>query len=168
MTFDREKFDLRNVDAAPIRPDMSKLREINPQGYNAVLKANEGNPIEQQLNPDPGLPGELREVAETVARMAQVSQSAANLQTLAIVASCMQGHYDVKTWWSQGVPTSIYTFVVAGSGERKSSSLKHLIKGVLDWDREKQSAYKLEAKAHKQTVKDAKNQALRWTLPNPF
>ena len=159
MTFDDE-YNPRKIGEGKFPSDaefMARVKEKNPEFHKGVLKANEGTPIEQQLNPDPGLPGELEDVAQAAARVAQSDASMARLQLLSVLSCCLQPHFDAYLYWTKKAsPLSLYTFVVAGSGEGKTTTFNALTEGVSKWAADQRRRYAREKSLHDKTLVDAK------------
>ena len=159
MTFDDE-YNPSKIGKGKSPSDaelMARVKQKSPEFHKGVLKANEGTPIEQQLNPDPGLPGELEDVAQAAARVAQSDASMARLQLLSVLSCCLQPHFDAYLYWTKKAsPLSLYTFVVAGSGEGKTTTFNALTEGVSKWAADQRRRYAREKSLHDKTLVDAK------------
>ena len=159
MTFDDE-YNPRKIGEGKFPSDakfMARVKEKNPEFHKGVLKANEGNPIEQQLNPDPGLPGELEEVAAAASRCAESNISMARLQLLSVLSCCLQPHFDVEPYWGggKGIPLSLFTFAVAGSSEGKTTTFNYLTASVKEWNIAQRKRHSQAMKNHRAMLKDA-------------
>lgn len=139
-----------------------RIDDLTPQQQAEVNRFSSGS------NYDPGLPGELGEVAQTIARMSGAHKSTVSLQVLAIAASALQGHFDAMPWWGQPTPLSIYTFIAAGSSQRKSASQRLVVKGPREWDSQERVRFKSELLEYKRQVAAAKKDGLDFNEPEPI
>lgn len=81
------------------------------------------------------LPAMLRDFADRVVAATQSSYEMVVPVMLAGMSAAVQGVADVKTPYGEIMPTSLFSFVIAKSGDRKSSILKKVMKGFEDFER---------------------------------
>lgn len=87
------------------------------------------------------LPAMLRDFADRVVAATQSSYEMVVPVMLAGMSAAVQGVADVKTPYGEIMPTSLFSFVIAKSGDRKSSILKKVMKGFEDFERGKISEH---------------------------
>lgn len=135
---------------------------LTPEEQASVQAGSRSN-----LNRDPGLPGELDEIAWAIHRDTDANISLVRMQILSTVASCLQGHYNGETHWGEAVPYNIFTFAVAVSNERKSAAFHKAMKGPYQWDKQAELDYK-NAKADYESDKaQAKKDGLEFNGQPP-
>ncbi len=110
--------------------------------------------IHQQATPYPldALPGNIGAAVSEVVRFVQAPVSLTACSALAVVSTAIQGLVDVRRADKLEGPTSIFTLVLADSGERKSSSDGHFSKPIQRWEAEKAEAAKPEIKKYNADV----------------
>lgn len=87
------------------------------------------------------LPPMLLDFAQQVVVATQSSYEMVVPVMLAGMSAAVQGVADVKTPYGEIMPTSLFSFVIAKSGDRKSSILKKVMKGFEDFERGKISEH---------------------------
>lgn len=87
------------------------------------------------------LPAMLRDFADRVVAATQSSYEMVVPVMLAGMSAAVQGVADVKTPYGEIMPTSLFSFVIAKSGDRKSSILKKVMKGFEEFERGKISGH---------------------------
>ena len=91
--------------------------------------------IQNSPYPVYSLPPILRDFADRVVAATQSSYEMVVPVMLAGMSAAVQGVADVKTPYGEIMPTSLFSFVIAKSGDRKSSILKKVMKGFEDFER---------------------------------
>lgn len=99
------------------------------------------------------LPPVLRKAIEAIVAMAQVPVSLAAQSVLGAASLATQGFINIQTITGQSVPTSLFLFTIAASGDRKSTSDKFAIQPIKD--REEQLAASYAEAQHSFTIDDA-------------
>ncbi|WP_081007710.1 DUF3987 domain-containing protein [Comamonas testosteroni] len=87
------------------------------------------------------LPPVLLDFAQQVVAATQSSCEMVVPVMLAGMSAAVQGVADVKTPYGEIMPTSLFSFVIAKSGDRKSSILKKVMKGFEEFERGKISGH---------------------------
>ncbi|WP_080750551.1 DUF3987 domain-containing protein [Comamonas testosteroni] len=90
--------------------------------------------IQRALYPKDVLPPMLRDFADRVVATTQSSHEMVVPVMLAGMSAAVQGVVDVKTPYGEIMPTSLFTFVIAKSGDRKSSVLKKVMAGFEEFE----------------------------------
>lgn len=103
--------------------------------------------------PIAALPPTLGKAIEAIVAMAQVPVSLAAQSVLGAASLATQGFVNVETITGQSVPTSLFLFTIAASGDRKSTSDKFAIQPIKD--REEQLAARFAEAQHNYTIDDA-------------
>ena len=103
--------------------------------------------------PIAALPPTLGKAIEAIVAMAQVPVSLAAQSVLGAASLATQGFINVETITGQSVPTSLFLFTIAASGDRKSTSDKFAIQPIKE--REEQLAARFAEAQHAYTVDDA-------------
>ncbi|MBB5223420.1 hypothetical protein HNP73_003367 [Amaricoccus macauensis] len=109
-------------------------------------------PLPQE--PQPGLPypvaalGPLQAVVNAVQGMTQAPVALPAQSALAVASLAVQGFANVETLGGDR-PLAIYALTVAGSGERKSTCDKLLMRGLRDFEREQAAVYRQALKSWK-------------------
>ena len=114
------------------------------------IKASLGEAVEY---PIAAMPPVLRKAIESIVAMAQVPVSLAAQSVLGAASLATQGFVNVETITGQSVPTSLFLFTIAASGDRKSTSDKFAIQPIKD--REEQLAARYETNKHEFAIDDA-------------
>ena len=92
-------------------------------------------PLMSEPYPTKLLPGLVQDFIHCVVASTQASEALVAPVVLAAMAAAVQGVADVKAPYSQVLPTSLFFFVIANSGERKSSVLKHATLAFEEFER---------------------------------
>ncbi|WP_417034671.1 DUF3987 domain-containing protein, partial [Comamonas kerstersii] len=83
---------------------------------------------------------------------------------LAGMSAAVQGVADVKTPYDEVMPVSLFSCVIAKSGDRKSSVLKKVMQGFKDFERGRFSECLMpgfeELKSHQFLIEDATNKGV--------
>lgn len=92
--------------------------------------------LQQRKTPYPlgSLPEVVRNFVEQVAYQTQSAPSHAATAALSAMASAVQGHLDVQHPYGEISPTSLYTWIVARSGERKSAIARLVNWAIEDYE----------------------------------
>lgn len=105
------------------------------------------------------LPPMLQDFAQQVVVATESSYEMVVPVMLACMSAAVQGVADVETPYGDVMPVSIFSFVIAKSGDRKSSVLKKVMRGFDDFERGKLSGFSMaaldERKSHQFLIEDA-------------
>lgn len=93
--------------------------------------------IQRQQYPTAFLPQMLQDYAAGVVASTQSTYEMVIPVMLSAMSAAVQGLVNVKTPYDTVLPTSIFSFVIAKSGERKSSVLKKVLAGFEEFERGK-------------------------------
>lgn len=112
------------------------------------------------------LPDELKQTIYCVEQAVQSPLPLITTSLLSSLSSAVQGYIDIETVYGAVQPVSIFSLVIAESGERKSSTDRLLSKPLLALDMEEQSALRRQHAKTKidQIAWDAKYKALEKQL----
>lgn len=91
--------------------------------------------IQKMIYPTYVLPPILKDFADRVVVATQSSHEMVVPVMLAGMSAAVQGVVDVKAPYGEIMPTSLFAFVIAKSGDRKSSILKKVMEGFKDFER---------------------------------
>ena len=100
------------------------MREISMNEY-----------IQRATYPTMSLPPMLQDFAARVVNATQSTYEMVVPVMLAGMSAAVQGVADVKTPYGDVMPVSLFTCVIARSGDRKSSVLKKVMEGFEDFER---------------------------------
>lgn len=125
---------------------------MNAPGFNAAIavnpvpfKAEEPQPLLREIPPGEDYPvaalGPLRQAVEAVQDISQAPVAIAAQSALAVASLAVQGFADVETLGSDA-PCSLFCLTIAESGERKSTCDRLLMRGVRDYERNRDEAYR--------------------------
>jgi putative DNA primase/helicase len=113
----------------------------------------EPQPLITQLEAEPfpigTLPGALRAAVKEVAGFVQSPTAMVATSALGAIGIAVQGHTDVKRAERLQGPSSLYTLVIADSGERKSTTDEFFTKMLRKWDADQAERCKPAIEAHK-------------------
>jgi hypothetical protein len=90
--------------------------------------------IQRENYPKDVLPPMLRNFSDRVVATTQSSHEMVVPVMLAGMSAAVQGVVDVKTPYGEIMPTSLFSFVIAKSGDRKSSVLKKVMAGFEEFE----------------------------------
>uniref|UniRef100_UPI0035CB819A YfjI family protein n=1 Tax=uncultured Sphingomonas sp. TaxID=158754 RepID=UPI0035CB819A len=122
--------------------------KIAPQPLDIKGSLGEANEY-----PIAALPPALGNAIRAIVAMAQVPPSLAAQSVLGAASLATQGFVNVETITGQSVPTSLFLFSIAASGDRKSTSDKFAIQPIKD--REEHLASRFAEAQHNYTIDDA-------------
>jgi putative DNA primase/helicase len=122
-------------------PALPQAQWLEPQGLIAKL---EGQPY-----PLEALPGVIRRAVDEVQTFVQAPTALVATCALGAVATVCQGHYDVERADRLRGPISLFTLVIAVSGERKSSVDKFFTRAILQHEHDAAIDAKPEIARHK-------------------
>lgn len=125
---------------------------MNAPGFNAALavdpvpfKAEGPQPLLREIPPGEAFPvaalGPLRQAVEAVQDISQAPVAIAAQSALAVASLAVQGFADVETLGGDA-PCSLFCLTIAESGERKSTCDRLLMRGVRDYERNRDEAYR--------------------------
>ncbi len=110
------------------------------------------------------LPSMLINFAQQVVAATQSSYEMVVPVMLAGMSAAVQGVADVKTPYGEVMPVSLFSCVIAKSGDRKSSVLKKVMQGFKDFERGRFSECLMpgfeELKSHQFLIEDATNKGV--------
>ena len=86
--------------------------------------------------PIDALPSVIRRYVNAVAEHSQTSPDMAAVISLGVLATCLQGKYQVEGTPGYNEPLSLYTVVIAAPGERKSSVMRDMTKYLYEYEQE--------------------------------
>lgn len=86
--------------------------------------------------PVDALPSVIRRYVSAVAEHSQTSPDMAAVISLGVLATCLQGKYQVEGTPGYNEPLSLYTVVIAAPGERKSSVMRDMTKYLYEYEQE--------------------------------
>lgn len=110
------------------------------------------------------LPPMLQDFAQQVVAATQSSYEMVVPVMLTAMSAAVQGVADVKVPYGEVLPVSLFSCVIAKSGDRKSSVLKKVTKGFEDFERGRFSEIPMSAfeglKSHQFLIEDATNKGV--------
>ena len=120
------------------------------------FKAEGPQPLLREIPPGEAFPvealGPLREAVEAVQDISQAPVAIAAQSALAVASLAVQGFADVETLGGDA-PCSLFCMTIAESGERKSTCDRLLIRGLRDYERDREREYRDDNTAHEMTHK---------------
>lgn len=120
--------------------------------------------IQRAAYPVHVLPPILQDFAQQVVVATQSSYEMVVPVMLSGMSAAVQGVADVKTPYGELMPVSLFSCVIAKSGDRKSSVLKKVMKGFEDFERgrflEEKKPTGDEFKSHQFLIEDATNKGV--------
>ena len=123
--------------------------------------------IQRQPYPTAYLPEMLQDYAKRVVESTQSTYEMVVPVMLSAMSAAVQGTADVRTPYGEVIPSSIFSFVIAKSGARKSSVLRKVSQGFDDFQRGKLPVNSMPGweeqgylRTHPYLLKDATNKGI--------
>ena len=112
-------------------------------------------PLKPQYSDLPAFPVEclppvLRAYVNAVAEHSQTAPDMAAVIGLGVLAVCLQGKYQVEGMPGYVEPLSLYTVVIAASGERKSSVMRDMTGVIYEYEKEYNQSLEPQIRANRQ------------------
>jgi Protein of unknown function (DUF3987) len=124
---------------------------MNAEPKPIPFKAEGPQPLMREIPPGDAYPvdalGPLRAVVEAVQDISQAPVGIAAQSALAVASLAVQGFADVETLGGDA-PCSLFCLTIAESGERKSTCDRLLMRGVRNFERDQDHAYRDDLAAH--------------------
>lgn len=146
LAIDAAKSEEQSVDAARYNSShWANSSNTNTQAWPMPQPLTEK--IEAELYPMDALPDSIRAAVKEVGGFVKAPVSLVATSAIAAVSLVIQAHYDVERASNLHSPVSIFTLVIAESGERKTTCDKYFMKAIRDHET-------AQIKATKPLVKD--------------